>query len=79
MFFSAAISFVGLQNSVSRLTLVLWSARMTDRLATTRSSLGFEFFHGRALTVYRSPGHQTDGGSIAEIFAGRKATRWLRL
>ena len=30
-------------------------------------------------SAYRSPGHQCDGGSLAEIFVGRSATRWLRL
>src|SRR5262249_50733441 len=30
-------------------------------------------------SVHRSPGHQVDGGSFAEIFVGRSATRWLRL
>ena len=30
-------------------------------------------------TSYRSPGHQVDGGSSAEILLGRSATRWLRL
>jgi hypothetical protein len=28
---------------------------------------------------YRSPGHHDDGGSLAEIFVGRSAIRWLRL
>ena len=28
---------------------------------------------------YRSPGHHVDGGSLAEIFVCRGATRWLRL
>jgi hypothetical protein len=28
---------------------------------------------------YRSPGHLVDGGSLAEIFVGRSATKWLRL
>ena len=27
---------------------------------------------------YRSPGPQLDGGSLAEIFVARSATRWLR-
>jgi hypothetical protein len=26
-----------------------------------------------------SPGHHVEGGSLAEIFVGRGATRWLRL
>src|ERR1700732_1371895 len=37
--------------------------------------------HGLS-TVYdshRSPGHQIDAGSLAEIFVVRRATRWLRL
>jgi hypothetical protein len=29
--------------------------------------------------LHRSPGHHIDGGSLTEIFVGRKATRWLRL
>jgi hypothetical protein len=32
-----------------------------------------------ALLIYRSPGHQCDGGSLAEILFGRSANRWLRL
>jgi len=28
---------------------------------------------------HRSPGHQIEGGSLAEIFVARSATRWLRL
>src|SRR6267142_1248048 len=28
---------------------------------------------------YPSPGHHADGGSIAEIFSCRSATKWLRL
>lgn len=28
---------------------------------------------------HRSPGHQLDAGSLAEIFVGRSATRWLCL
>jgi hypothetical protein len=28
---------------------------------------------------YRSPGHHVDGGSLAEIFVGCSATKWLRL
>jgi hypothetical protein len=28
---------------------------------------------------YRSPGDQTDAGSLADILFGRSATRWLRL
>ncbi len=28
---------------------------------------------------YRSPSHQYKGGSLAEIFVRRSATRWLRL
>ena len=31
------------------------------------------------LSLYRSPGHHVDGGSLAEILVGRSATRWLRL
>jgi hypothetical protein len=29
--------------------------------------------------LHRSPGHQADGGSLAEIFVDRSAMRWLRL
>jgi hypothetical protein len=29
--------------------------------------------------LHRSPGHHFDGGSLAEIFVARSATRWLRL
>jgi hypothetical protein len=28
---------------------------------------------------HRSPGRHVEGGSFAEIFVGRSATRWLRL
>ena len=28
---------------------------------------------------HRSPGHHVEGGSLAEIFVARSATRWLRL
>jgi hypothetical protein len=30
-------------------------------------------------SLYRSPGHHVDGGSLAEIFVDRSAIRWLRL
>src|SRR5262249_38732453 len=33
----------------------------------------------RCLHVYHSPGHQADGGSLAEIFRVRRATKWLLL
>jgi len=28
---------------------------------------------------HRSPGHHVDSGSLADIFVGRSATKWLRL
>jgi hypothetical protein len=31
------------------------------------------------LAIYLSPGHHVEGGSLAEIFVARSATRWLRL
>jgi hypothetical protein len=34
---------------------------------------------GAGASPHRSPGHQLDGGSLAEIRFVRKATRWLRL
>jgi hypothetical protein len=30
-------------------------------------------------SIHRSPGHQVDGGSKADILVGRSATKWLRL
>jgi hypothetical protein len=44
----------------------------------------FEAYHNPAFVNmaeddHRSPGHQVDGGSRAEILVGRSATRWLRL
>ena len=37
------------------------------------------FIHPPNPVVHRSPGHHVDGGSLAEIFVVRSATRWLRL
>ena len=34
---------------------------------------------GTPTTYHRSPGHHVDGGSLADIFVVRSATRWLRL
>jgi hypothetical protein len=33
----------------------------------------------KVVRCHRSPGHHVEGGSRAEIFVGRSATRWLRL
>jgi hypothetical protein len=45
---------------------------------TTLNALAVD--HVRSLIfIHRSPGHHVDGGSLADIFVGRKATRWLRL
>ena len=43
--------------------------RQQKLLASVPSKLG----------SHRSPGHHVEGGSLAEIFVGRSATRWLRL
>jgi hypothetical protein len=34
---------------------------------------------GTRLAPHRSSGHQIDGGSLADIFVVRSATKWLRL
>ena len=33
----------------------------------------------RTETAYLSPGHHVGGGSLADIFRCRRATKWLRL
>jgi hypothetical protein len=49
--------------------LYLLSKARKDRVANLR----------KGNTRVRSPGHHVEGGSVADIFVVRSATRWLRL
>ena len=54
---------------------------LRSRIQTCRTSAGLFGLATRSVLhrLYRSPGHQVDGGFMVDIFVVRSATRSLRL
>jgi len=49
----------------------------TRTLTTTELNIKVDLIFP-SWTTYRSPGQHVDGGSLADVFVGSNATRWLR-